>query len=80
METDVGTALVAGLVAGIVCGLLPLLTRLIKDRRQLAIVGFVVTAVSGLILGLILAVPVALGFTLAIFFWKPAHERHTTTA
>jgi hypothetical protein len=78
METDLGTALVAGLVAGIICGLLPLIVGLIKDRRQLAIVGFVVTAVSGLILGILLAVPVALGFTLAIFFWKPTQGRTTT--
>jgi hypothetical protein len=75
MESDVGTALVAGLVAG----LLPLIG-FVRDRRRLAIVGFVVTAVSGLILGLILAVPVAIGFTLAIFLWKPAQDRRTTPA
>jgi Flp pilus assembly protein TadB len=59
---------------------LPLIVGLVKDRRQLAIVGFVVAAVCGLILGLILAVLVAIGFTLAILLWKPAQDRRTTQA
>jgi hypothetical protein len=80
-KTDIGTAIVAGLVVGLICGLLPLITGLVKGRRELAIVGFITTAVGGLILGILLALPIAIGFTLAIFFWKPGRrDRHVTTA
>ena len=75
---DLETAIVAGLIAGIVVGLIPLGAGFFKDRRALGLVGFVSSALSGAILGLLLALPVAIVFTLAIFLMRrePARASH----
>jgi len=74
---DVGDAILIGLIVGIVLGLIPLAVGLWKGRTQLAWIGFVATAISGALLGLLLAVPVAIIFTIAIFM--TARDRRTTT-
>jgi len=60
-----------GLVVGMLCGLGPLLTGRKRGREALGIGGFIACAISGLVLGLLLAIPVALIFTMIIFFSKP---------
>lgn len=77
---DLETAVIAGLIAGLVCGLLPLISGLVKGRRELGIIGFVACAVSGAVLGLLLAIPVAIVFTLAIFLWTPNARRRGSGA
>jgi hypothetical protein len=77
---DVETMLLAGLIAGIVCGLVPLIAGYVKGRLQLGIIGFVVTALSGLVLGLLLAVPVAIVFTLFIVLSGRERARAPRTA
>ncbi len=66
-KVEVGTLLVAGLIAGIICGLVPLIYGLMRDRRQLALLGFGASALAGLVLGLILAIPVAGIFVFLIY-------------
>jgi hypothetical protein len=62
----VARAAIAGLVAGILCGLVPLALGVWKDRAALGVVGLVVTAGCGALLGILLAIPVAIVFALAI--------------
>jgi MFS family permease len=64
-----------GFVVGALCGLLPLLVGLKKQRRGLALAGWISCVVAGLILGLLLAIPVALVFTVVILFLKPRGGR-----
>ena len=64
-------ALVGGLVVGVLCGLAPLLIGRKRNRQALGKVGLIACIVSGLILGLILAIPVSIIFTMVIFFSKP---------
>jgi hypothetical protein len=54
---------------------LPLLVGLSKNKPGLAAGGMIACAVSGLILGLILAVPVALLFLFIILAGGPAEQR-----
>ena len=42
-----------------------------RDRQVLGMIGFITCIVSGLILGLLLAIPVSIVFTIVIFFSKP---------
>ncbi len=62
---------IGGLFIGTLCGLLPLLVGLNKNRQTLAATGFVACLVSGLVLGLLLALPVAVIFTLILLFQTP---------
>lgn len=67
---DVGKAALIGLIAGLVCGLIPLGSGFYKDRVSLGVIGFVASAIAGAVLGLLLAIPVAIVFTLAIFLMR----------
>ena len=67
----IGT-LVGGAFVGLLCGLAPLLAGQSKNQSQLGWIGFASCVISGLLLGLLLAVPVALVFTLVILLKKPA--------
>jgi hypothetical protein len=75
---DAGRLALIGLVAGIVCGLIPLAAGLIKHRIALGVIGLVVCAACGAILGILLALPVAIVFTLAIVLMRPERARATT--
>jgi hypothetical protein len=75
---DLGDAILIGLIAGIVCGLIPLAAGLWKGRPQLAWIGLVASALSGAVLGILLALPVAIVFTLAIFLMRGERARATT--
>jgi len=68
---DVGDAILIGLIVGVVCGLAPLVSGFLTGRVGLGVAGLVVTAISGMLLGLLLAVPVAIVFTLVIWFTRP---------
>jgi len=66
-------AIIGGLVAGALCGTLPLVIGLKRKCQGLAIGGFIACVIGGAILGLLLAVPLALIFTTIIMFSsKPA--------
>ena len=58
--------IIGALVAGIVCGLVPLVYGLIKGENALAWGGFAACIGGGFVLGLILAVPLAILFTVLI--------------
>jgi hypothetical protein len=76
-EAEFGTLLVAGFVAGVLCGLVPLIYGLIRARRELALLGLGASALAGLVLGLILAIPVAGIFVFLIY--RSTHPRAAAT-
>lgn len=57
---------IGGFLVGGLCGIAPLIAGSAKNQQTLGYVGLATCVVSGLILGLILAAPVALVFTLVI--------------
>jgi hypothetical protein len=59
-------AIIAGGIAGFVVGLFPLIIGHVLDQKRLGVTGIITCVICGFILGLLLAVPVALGFTVAI--------------
>lgn len=68
---DLIAALIGSLVVGGLLGLVPLICGLVKKRVGLALGGFFACLGGGLILGLILAVPLCVLFTVLIFVTKP---------
>ncbi|MDD3192770.1 MAG: hypothetical protein PHE47_02800 [Oscillospiraceae bacterium] len=67
----IGLALVVGVVLGGLLGLVPLICGLVKKRTGLAISGFFACMVGGIVLGIFLAVPMCILFTVLIFVTKP---------
>lgn len=67
----IGT-LVGGAFVGILCGLVPLIAGFTKGQPRLGWIGFASCVVAGLLLGLLVAAPVALVFTIVILLKKPA--------
>ncbi len=66
--------LVGGLVVGLLCGLLPFFLARSRSRPTLGLVSLICCTVAGLILGLILAVPTSIVFSIAILsVGKPTH-------
>ncbi len=68
---DLIAALIGSLVVGGLLGLVPLICGLVKKKVGLALGGFFACLGGGLILGLILAVPLCVLFTVLIFVTKP---------
>ncbi len=66
--------LVGGFVVGTLCSVLPLVLAIKKKRPGLAVLSCICCIVSGLILGLILAVPVAVIFTVVIILLKKPNQ------
>ena len=60
-------ALIGSLVAGALIGAIPAICGAVKQKMGLAIGGFFACLVSGLILGMILAIPVCAVFLYLIF-------------
>lgn len=58
--------LIGSLVVGILCGSAPLIFGFIKKRITTGIIGFVCCLIGGLILGIILALPLAIIFSIVI--------------
>lgn len=71
---------VGALIAGVVAGLFPLVFGLTRDQTPLAIGGFVACLASGLVLGLLLAAPVAVLFMIVIYMQSRDEQRTPTTA
>jgi len=65
-------AMIGGVVMGVICGLMPLKAGAAKGRQTLGMVGFACCAISGLLLGCLLALPVAIVFRMVIGFLPPA--------
>jgi len=74
MDPELGSAIafgaVVGLIAGAVCGLLPLIVGLTRKQVGLGVGGFVSCVIAGAVLGLLLAAPVAVIFTVIMFAVK----------
>jgi len=58
---------IVGLLVGIAVGMIPAISGAVKGKIGLAIGGFFACAVSGVIFGLLLAVPVCAVFMFLIF-------------
>ena len=69
------TTIIGAFVAGAICGLVPLVYGLATGETGLAVGGFVACVIGGLLLGVLLAVPMA-----AIFAWLIWRQRRRTTA
>ena len=69
--------IVGAVLAGIVCGLVPLIFGHVRGEKGLAWGGFAACLVAGLVLGLLLAVPMAIVFTVLI--WKNSKDRQART-
>jgi hypothetical protein len=70
--------IVIAIVAGVVCGLVPLIFGLVRGETGLAWGGFGACIVAGFLLGLLLALPMAIIFTVLI--WKNSKDRQTQAA
>jgi hypothetical protein len=72
--------LIYGLIAGLVCGAVPMLLGATKNQLGLGFVGLIVCAISGTILGLLLAIPASGLFVWLIFnASKNAQQQATAT-
>jgi hypothetical protein len=63
---DLGAAIAIGAVVGVVCGLAPLIYGLNKNEKGLGWGGFGVCVASGMLLGALLALPMAILFSILI--------------
>jgi Zn-dependent protease with chaperone function len=63
---DLGAAIAIGSAMGLVCGLVPLTFGLTRDEKGLAWGGFGACVLAGAMLGLLLAIPMAIVFTVLI--------------
>jgi hypothetical protein len=63
--------IIGAIVAGAICGLVPLVYGLARGRTGLAVGGFLACVVGGIILGVLLAVPLAALF--AWLIWRTHH-------
>ncbi len=68
---DLVAIIFGALAVGALMGLIPLISGMVKNRKGLAIGGFVACVIAGFLLGIILALPTAIVFTLIIFLTKP---------
>lgn len=71
---------ILAIVIGIICGLIPLITGFIKKRTKLGVIGFISSVIGGAILGLLLALPVAIIFTVIIFLKKEENNALTPSS
>lgn len=67
------TAAIIGALVGAVCGLVPLIYGLLRGQTGLAKGGFAACIVSGILLGVALAVPVAALVTWLV--WRASRDR-----
>ena len=63
---DEGSIIIGALIAGVVCGLVPLVFGLMRGQTALAVGGFVACIAGGFVLGILLALPLAILFTVLI--------------
>jgi membrane protein implicated in regulation of membrane protease activity len=72
--SEMATAVIVSALVGAVCGLVPLVYGLVRGEIGLAAGGFAACIVSGVVLGVLLAAPVAALFTWLV--WRASRERH----
>lgn len=60
METQILGNIIGGVIAGVVCGVFPLINGITKNQSRLALCGFFVSLVLGIIAGILLAIPCAM--------------------
>ncbi|MGD1897659.1 MAG: hypothetical protein ACFB16_11990 [Phormidesmis sp.] len=75
--------IIGGMLSGIVCGLLPFFLALKRRRHWLGFFALTVCVASGIILGAILAFPIATSFSAAILLTQqrePKPKKVTTSA
>ena len=70
--------LIGGLIAGALCGAAPLIIGFVRENRKLGFIGFACCIVGGLVLGLILAIPLAIFFSVGIVLKKKDKDNFTT--
>ena len=70
VQLNYTTLLIVGLIVGVIFGLAPLITGFVKKRVLLGVIGFATCVVLGLLLGIILALPAAIIFTIIIILKK----------
>lgn len=63
-------ATISGAIMGAICGLIPLLLGRKKGHNNIGTIGFISCIVSGAILGILLALPVAIVFMIVILVKK----------
>src|ERR1022692_4640116 len=71
---------VGGCIAGVLCGLVLLYIGKSRNRPELGRAGFIACCVSGLVLGLLLALPMAAAFTVIIVMKGAPKEPEAATA
>ena len=72
---DVGAAIAIGAVVGVVCGLAPLIYGLNKNEKGLGWGGFGACIAGGMLLGALLALPLAILFSILIHNAAKRKER-----
>jgi hypothetical protein len=75
---DLGAAIAVGAAIGVVCGLVPLIFGLTRDEKGLAWGGFGACIAAGAMLGLLLAIPMAIVFTILIRNNSKRRDAQTT--
>lgn len=58
---------ISGGVFGLLAGLVPLFFGIRKNQRDMGIIALIICGISGILFGLILAVPIAILFTFIIY-------------
>ena len=72
---DLGAAIAIGAVVGVICGLAPLIYGLNKSEKGLAWGGLGACIASGMLLGALLALPIAILFSILIHNAAKRKER-----
>ncbi len=70
--------IIGAVLAGIVCGLIPLIFGLVRGEKGLAWGGFGACIVAGFLLGILLALPMAIVFTVLIWKNSKDHQRQAS--
>jgi hypothetical protein len=72
------STMIGAVVAGGLCGLVPLVYGLARGETGLALCGFAACLISGVLFGVLLAVPFAAAFAWVI--WRQSRAAHATPA
>lgn len=59
-------AIFGGLISGCLIGLIPFLIGLKREQKRLGIIAITTCSVAGVLLGALLAIPIAVGFSVVI--------------
>ncbi|MBM6869191.1 zinc ribbon domain-containing protein [Pseudoflavonifractor phocaeensis] len=73
MSTNYGAVVFGALAAGAIIGLIPFLVGKYNGNQNLGLIGFAACVVGNFIAGLLLSIPIAVGFVLGIILTKNKH-------